>query len=94
MRMHNEQEINSLAEEKINIELEWEANIEAEEGAQYAERNEFAICKSEEEVQEERDKVILRPPERNISCRLYTHAIILVNIISFWIKILLIQKSS
>ena len=69
MRMHNEQEINSLAEEKINIELEWEANIEAEEGARYAERNEFAICKSEEEVQEERDKVMIRPSERNIFCR-------------------------
>ena len=56
MRMHNEQEINALAEEKINIEMEWEANIETEEGARFAERNELGMFRSEEGP-DDRDKV-------------------------------------
>ena len=59
MRMHDEQEINALAEEKINIEIEWELNIESEEGARLAERNEFGMFRSEE-PHDDRDKVKCR----------------------------------
>ena len=50
MQMHDEQEINIIAEQKIKLEMEWEESAEAEEGARMAEYNEAVNASNGEKV--------------------------------------------
>ena len=50
MQMHDEQEINTIAEQKIKLEMEWEESIEAEEGARIAECNQTMMAPNGDKV--------------------------------------------
>ena len=50
MRMHNEHEINTLAEEKIKLEMEWEEQLKSEDRAKISEPNEATLISDVDKV--------------------------------------------